>query len=86
MSGLDLCAVIPLHFARTKAGRILGEWNVHTEPPYARLLKNSVLSIDDAGYGDLEPATELMRQINEDRTGKTHLVARDDGRLVRVAG
>lgn len=55
------------------------------EHPYARLLKESVLSIDDAGYGDLDPATDLMDQINKDRTGRTRMVTRDDGRLVRVA-
>lgn len=56
------------------------------EHAYSRLLKSSVLSIDDAGHGDLIPATELMDQINADRKADTKLKERPDGRLVRVAG
>lgn len=56
------------------------------EHPYSRLLKASVLSVDDAGQGELEPATELLA-LSEARLEATgeQLVGRADGRLVREA-
>jgi ABC-type glutathione transport system ATPase component len=54
--------------------------------PYARLLKASVLSADDAGHGRLKPAAELIRECDElARRGKAgRLVNGADGRQVRV--
>lgn len=53
------------------------------EHPYSRLLKASVLSDEDPGHGQLQPAADLMR-LNEVNLGKTgQLIARPDGRRVR---
>ncbi len=54
--------------------------------PYARLLKASVLSAEDAGHGRLTPAAELMRECNElaKRGDAGKLVSGTDGRQVRV--
>ncbi|WP_090595658.1 ABC transporter ATP-binding protein [Pelagibacterium luteolum] len=55
------------------------------EHAYSRLLKESVLSIEDAGSGKLEPADRSMAKAAWEATGEGQLVARDGGRLVRVA-
>jgi len=54
------------------------------EHPYSRLLKESVLSIDDAGRGKLEPADRSIAKAAWERPGSGSLVSRPDGRLVRV--
>lgn len=51
--------------------------------PYSQLLKASVLSVDDAGDGKLEPAYELLERVNALDGLSGQLVQRDDGRLVR---
>jgi peptide/nickel transport system ATP-binding protein len=55
------------------------------EHPYARLLKASVLSAQDAGAGRLEPAADLAAVSNAllHKTS-SRLEAREDGRQVRV--
>jgi len=57
----------------------------HPEHPYSRLLKSSVLNIDDAGEGNLTTDRELMDKSREvqERTG-SRLEDRSDGRMVRV--
>lgn len=55
------------------------------EHAYSRLLKQSVLSIEEAGSGKLEPADRTMAKAAWEATGEGQLVARDGGRLVRVA-
>ncbi|MFW6312400.1 MAG: ABC transporter ATP-binding protein [Spirochaetota bacterium] len=55
------------------------------EHPYARLLKDSVLSVDKAGQSRVKPADRRMAQAAAELSGAGTLVARDDGRLVRVA-
>jgi peptide/nickel transport system ATP-binding protein len=54
------------------------------EHPYSRLLKESVLSIDDAGANELEPADRSEAIAAWERAGQGTLQARDDGRLVRL--
>lgn len=54
--------------------------------PYSRLLKASVLSIDDAGHGRLEPALELKEELDALARGKAgELRPMPDGRMVRQA-
>ncbi len=55
------------------------------EHPYSRLLKSSVLNIDDAGEGNLSTDGELLdksRALQEET--RSHLEDRSDGRMVRV--
>ncbi|WP_404406310.1 ABC transporter ATP-binding protein [Pelagibacterium halotolerans] len=54
------------------------------EHPYSQLLKSSVLSIDAAGMGVLQPADRAMAEEAWSRAGRGALVARDDGRMVRA--
>ena len=58
------------------------------EHPYSQLLKASVLSADEAGHGDLSPATALMELSDErlTRAEGSRLVERSDGRFVRTYG
>ena len=53
------------------------------EHPYSRLLKASVLSIDDAGTGELVPADRSDAVAAWDLAGSGTLQERPDGRLVR---
>lgn len=55
------------------------------EHPYSQLLKASVLSVDDAGQGNLRPATKLIEKM-EKLQGKVGdgLQAQPGGRGVRV--
>lgn len=55
----------------------------HPEHPYSRLLKASVLSVDDAGEGKLEPATELIALAAEVAGKSGQLKPREDLRFVR---
>lgn len=55
------------------------------EHAYSQLLKTSVLSIDTAGMGVLEPADRRMTEAAWSRTGRGRLEPRPDGRMVRVA-
>ena len=48
------------------------------EHPYARLLKNSVLSIDDAGHGKV-PATAASPQAAAEQSGSGMLVEGSGG-------
>jgi peptide/nickel transport system ATP-binding protein len=51
--------------------------------PYSQLLKASVLSDADAGAGQLQPASDLIR-LSEEHVGVTGtMVLQDDGRQVR---
>ena len=54
------------------------------EHPYSRLLKESVLSIDDAGAAELVPAdrSEAIAALGAGRGGE--LSGTEDGRFVRV--
>src|SRR5262249_12876286 len=57
----------------------------HPEHPYSRLLKASVLSTEDAGAGKLATDPEMVSRAMELVGAKdSRLVARPDGRLVRV--
>ncbi|MBU1175892.1 MAG: ATP-binding cassette domain-containing protein [Alphaproteobacteria bacterium] len=53
--------------------------------PYARLLKASVLSTENAGHGDLAPATDLIAASDEmlAKAVHSHMVEQPDGRFVR---
>lgn len=53
--------------------------------PYSQLLKASVLSVDDAGQGNLRPADRVMAEAAWAKSGEGKLTPRDDGRMVRVA-
>lgn len=55
------------------------------EHPYSRLLKASVLSVEDAGHGKLAPAAELAA-TSDALVGRSvsRLEPRGDGRQVRV--
>lgn len=55
------------------------------EHPYSRLLKDSVLSIDGAGQGVLEPADRSIAKAAWERVGTGSLTPRADGRLVRAS-
>jgi ABC-type oligopeptide transport system ATPase subunit len=54
------------------------------EHPYSRLLKESVLSIDDAGTGTLAPADRSEAMAAWEQPGAGTLQERSDGRFVRV--
>lgn len=54
------------------------------EHPYSRLLKDSVLSIDDAGTDALAPADRSEPAAAWERAGTGNLEERADGRFVRV--
>ena len=54
------------------------------EHPYAKLLKDSVLSVDEAGRTRVRPADRKMAQEAAALSGSGRLQPRDDGRLVRV--
>ncbi|EAR53153.1 oligopeptide ABC transporter, ATP-binding protein [Oceanicola granulosus HTCC2516] len=56
--------------------------------PYSRLLKASVLSVTDAGQGNLEPARDLMEASRTalEHADASRLVEQGEGRLVRMAG
>jgi ABC-type oligopeptide transport system ATPase subunit len=54
------------------------------EHPYSRLLKESVLSVDDAGSRVLVPPDRSDALAAWERAGVGTLEAREDGRLVRV--
>jgi ABC-type oligopeptide transport system ATPase subunit len=55
------------------------------EHPYSKLLKASVLSVDDAGQGNLKPADRSLAEAAWSQSWRGALVPRDDGRLVREA-
>ncbi|WMT58134.1 ABC transporter ATP-binding protein [Truepera radiovictrix] len=55
------------------------------EHAYSQLLKSSVLSIDTAGMGVLEPADRRMTEAAWSTMGRGRLEPRPDGRMVRVA-
>jgi ABC-type oligopeptide transport system ATPase subunit len=54
--------------------------------PYAKLLKASVLSTENAGHGDLVPANELIEASTEmlEKVATSRMVEQADGRLVRT--
>lgn len=54
------------------------------EHPYAQLLKDSVLSTDQAGHSRVQPPDRSMAQAAADLAGSGTLVERPGGRLVRV--
>ncbi len=54
------------------------------EHPYSRLLKASVLSIDDAGTGTLVPADRSEAMAAWEQAGTGTLQERSDGRFVRA--
>lgn len=54
------------------------------EHPYSQLLKGSVLSIDAAGQGVLQPADRSVAKEAWERVGTGSLTPRSDGRLVRA--
>ncbi|SHI98588.1 ABC transporter ATP-binding protein [Wenxinia saemankumensis] len=56
--------------------------------PYSRLLKASVLSLDNPGGGDLTPARDLIAASDDvlARAGQSRLVDIGDGRRVRQYG
>jgi peptide/nickel transport system ATP-binding protein len=54
------------------------------EHPYSRLLKDSVLSIDDAGTDELVRADRSEATAAWERAGEGTLQEREDGRFVRV--
>ena len=54
------------------------------EHPYARLLKNSVLSIDDAGHGKVQPRDRSLAQAAAEQSGSGMLVEGSGGRKIRV--
>ena len=54
------------------------------EHPYAQLLKNSVLSIDDAGHGKVQPPDRSLAQAAAEQSGSGMLVEGSGGRRVRV--
>lgn len=56
------------------------------EHPYSRLLKASVLSADDAGAGKLSTDPDTIKEVTELAAQAGRLVARPDGRDVRVYG
>ena len=53
--------------------------------PYAKLLKASVLSTENAGHGDLQPANDLIAASDEmlAKAAQSKLVEQADGRFVR---
>ena len=55
------------------------------EHPYSRLLKQSALSVDDAGAGRLKPSDRAEAEAHRRSIGAGRLTRREDGRLVRVA-
>lgn len=55
------------------------------EHAYSQLLKASVLSVDDAGRGNLQPADRSIAEAAWRTTGDGRLIERSDGRMVRVA-
>jgi peptide/nickel transport system ATP-binding protein len=56
----------------------------HPEHPYSQLLKASVLSTDNAGRSDLQPADRSMVEAALGNSTGGVLVNRDGGRLVRL--
>ncbi|QQA42876.1 ABC transporter ATP-binding protein [Pelagovum pacificum] len=52
--------------------------------PYSRLLKSSVLRVEDAGAGRLEPADRSEATRALETMSKSHMEEGPDGRLVRV--
>lgn len=54
--------------------------------PYARLLKASVLSTENAGHGDLKPADDLIAASDAmlAQAATSHMVEQADGRFVRM--
>ncbi len=54
--------------------------------PYAKLLKASVLSTENAGHGDLRPANELIAASDEmlAKAAESRMIELADGRWVRV--
>ena len=56
------------------------------EHPYSRLLKASVLSTDDAGAGKLATDPDTVKEVTALAAKPGRLVARPDGRDVRVYG
>jgi peptide/nickel transport system ATP-binding protein len=54
------------------------------EHPYSRLLKDSVLSIDDVGTDELKRADRSEATAAWERAGEGTLQEREDGRFVRV--
>ncbi len=56
------------------------------EHPYSRLLKASVLSADDAGAGKLSTDPDTVKEVTALAAKAGRLVARPDGRDVRVYG
>lgn len=55
------------------------------EHPYSQLLRASILSVDDAGMGNLKPADRTLAEAAWNDTGTGQLVERPDGRMVRRA-
>ena len=53
------------------------------EHPYSKLLKASVLPIDDAGHGNLKPADRTVANAAWSSAGSGAMQERADGRLVR---
>ncbi|WP_127144569.1 ABC transporter ATP-binding protein [Pelagibacterium montanilacus] len=51
--------------------------------PYSRLLKQSVLSTENAGQGVLEPADRSIARAAWENAGSGRLVEKPDGRMVR---
>ena len=49
------------------------------EHPYAQLLKNSVLSIDDAGHGKVQPPDRSLAQAVAEKSGSGMLVEGSGG-------
>ena len=54
------------------------------EHPYAQVLKNSVLSIDDAGHGKVQRPDGSLAQAAAEQSGSGMLVEGSGGRKVRV--
>lgn len=56
--------------------------------PYAKLLKASVLSTENAGHGDLQPANDLIAASDEmlAKAAESRMVEQADGRFVRSSG
>ena len=55
------------------------------EHPYAQLLKDSVLSADDAGPGKVQPPDRRLAQAAAEQSGTGTLVDGSGGRKVRVS-
>ncbi|WFE76922.1 ABC transporter ATP-binding protein [Roseinatronobacter sp. S2] len=55
------------------------------EHPYSQLLRASILSVDDAGMGNLKRADRTLAEAAWNDTGTGQLVERPDGRMVRRA-